>query len=245
MSPSVAGRVRRRAQEVPTDESAADAFPAGGFDAISQRGRFENLVRSEVAYVGAAATGDIDLFDLRYVQGELLYYTRDESPLLDQRRSFALVFDAPTALRDKHLELPTQTLVMVQGFALALGADLATAFGARAVTAHWRWLAREVEDLEVAEQEQALVALVLASDVAHGRADLETIDDLAPLARVPGVVFSPFAAPGLRRRRQPWIRVGDGIWRLATPEGRDHDFDLRDPDAARALLDAVLGSLVG
>ena len=44
------------------------------------------------------------------------------------------IFDGPHALREKHPDLPTQTLVMAQGFGLALYADLAATFGARSVT---------------------------------------------------------------------------------------------------------------
>ena len=245
VSPGVAGRVRRRAQEVPVEEETADSFPAGGFDAISQRGRFENLVRTEIVYVGVAASHTIDLFDLRHVQGELLYYTRDESPLLDARRTFSLVLDAPFVLREKHAALPTQTLVMAEGFALSLHADLARVFGAHSLTVHWRWCAREVDDLDVADEEQGLVGLVLAAEVAHGRADLSTIESTDALAHMPGVVFSPYAAPGVLRRRQPWLRIGEVVWRLYTPDGAEAAFDQRDPEAARALVDALLGLLVG
>ena len=245
VSPGVAGRIRRRAQEVPVEEETADSFPAGGFDAISQRGRFENLVRTEVAYVGAAASDTVDLFDLRYVQGELLYYTRDESPLLDAHRTFSVVIDAPAVLREKHPELATQTLVMAQGFALALHADLARVFSAHTITVHWRWCAREVEDLDVAGEEQGLVGMVLAAEIAHRRADLETIESPGALVRMPGVVFSPYAAPGVLRRRQPWLRIDGPVWRLYTPDGAEAAFDQRDPEAARALLDELLRHLVG
>jgi hypothetical protein len=49
VSPSVALTLRHRAREVPIEAEEADQYPAGGFDAISTRGTFENLVRSEVA----------------------------------------------------------------------------------------------------------------------------------------------------------------------------------------------------
>ncbi|MEZ4473532.1 MAG: hypothetical protein R3F60_22635 [bacterium] len=54
---TVAGRLRRTAREIPVEAEEADRFPAGGFDALSHQGRFENLVRSEVAYVGQGASG--------------------------------------------------------------------------------------------------------------------------------------------------------------------------------------------
>ncbi|MEZ4466652.1 MAG: hypothetical protein R3F43_19940 [bacterium] len=55
--PPSRGRLRRTAREIPVEAEEADRFPAGGFDALSHQGRFENLVRSEVAYVGQGASG--------------------------------------------------------------------------------------------------------------------------------------------------------------------------------------------
>ena len=79
VSPSVALSLRHKAREVPIEAEEADQYPAGGFDAISTRGTFENLVRSEVAYVGEGSTerGGVDLFDVRFAENELLFYTRD------------------------------------------------------------------------------------------------------------------------------------------------------------------------
>ncbi len=243
VTPSVAAHAKRRAQEVPVDLEAADTFPAGGFDAIATRGRFENLVRSEVVYVGVGEEVGVDLFDVRYVQGELLYYTRDESPLLDAHRVFAVVVDAPAELRRKDSELPTQDLVLAQGLGLALRADLADVFGPHALTLHWRWRLREVEDLDVAAEEEGLVALALGAEIAHRRVTLDTLEDLEELERLPGVVFSPRVAPAVGRRRHVWVQVGGPAWCVSRGD-TSTTHDLRDADGSRALLDAILESLV-
>ena len=127
----------RRHDVIIDDEHAADVFPAGGFDGMSTRGTFENLVRSEVAYVGVGAddtagsgAGAPDLFDVRFVEGELLYYTRDESPLLERRRQLCVVIEEAPRLRHKLAELPTQTLVLCEACVLRAFADLQLAFGA-------------------------------------------------------------------------------------------------------------------
>ncbi len=88
------------------------AWPSGGFAALSTAGSFENLVTSELAYMEDGP--DLDLFDVRYVEGELLYYARDESLRVRRRRSIHFVL-APSlvAARFKDPRLPWQRLVVV------------------------------------------------------------------------------------------------------------------------------------
>jgi len=77
-----------------TDELSV--YPTGGFSGIANSGSFENLVSSELAYMDTGMetgmeTGnrDIDLFDLRFCENELLFYTRDDS--IHSRQSQAIV----------------------------------------------------------------------------------------------------------------------------------------------------------
>ena len=71
------------------DESV---YPAGGFTSVANHGALENLVTSELVYMDDKndRTG-IDLFDVRYAEGELLYYTRDEALIVRPRRVIAFV----------------------------------------------------------------------------------------------------------------------------------------------------------
>ncbi len=70
------------------------AFPVGGFSSISTQGSIENLVTSELIYMDDAGAERPDLFDIRFVEGELLYYARDESVAVRRRRTLLLVLDA-------------------------------------------------------------------------------------------------------------------------------------------------------
>lgn len=235
----VALLVRRRAQEVAVDDEDASHYPAGGFDALSTRGRFENLVRSEVAYVdeGRDELGTIDLFDVRYAQGELLFYTRDESPLFDQRRRVALIIDRPLEMRHKHPELAAQTLVLVDAAALRLQADMVQVFGPAGAELHLRWRVGGAGDREAAEEEARLMTLTLADDLAHRRVTLESITtwDEAP-AR--GRVVFATQSEDPRADACAWVRVGQPRWQLG-----DDSFAVGEAGGLRALLDAILARL--
>ncbi|MBX7097446.1 MAG: hypothetical protein K1X89_07030 [Myxococcaceae bacterium] len=67
------------------------AYPVGGFSSVSNQGTPENLVTSELVYMDDAARPD--LFDVRFVEGELLYYARDESVAVRRRRHLVVAVD--------------------------------------------------------------------------------------------------------------------------------------------------------
>lgn len=239
VGPGVALLVRRRAQEVAVDDEDASHYPAGGFDALSTRGRFENLVRSEVAYVDEARDelGSIDLFDVRYAQGELLFYTRDESPLFDQRRRIALVIDRPLEMRHKHPELAAQTLVLVDAAALRLQADMVQVFGPAGAELHLRWRVGGAGDREAAEEEARLMALTLADDLAHHRVTLDTITTWDEAPSRGRVVFTT-QSEDPRAEACAWVRVGQPRWQLG-----DDSYPVGEAGGLRALLDAILARL--
>ncbi|MBK9757318.1 MAG: hypothetical protein IPO88_28230 [Nannocystis sp.] len=238
VGPGVAMLVRRRAQEVAVDEPDASHYPAGGFDALSTRGRFENLVRSEVAYVdeGRDLLGTIDLFDVRFAQGELLFYTRDESPLFDQRRRVTVVIDRPLELRHKHPELAAQTLVLVDAAALRLQADMLQVFGPNGAELQLCWRVVGAGDREAAEEEARLMALTLADDLAHRRVTLATGDEWPAGERGLVVFAAQHEDPRLGARA--WVRVGQPRWWLG-----DEGFAVGEAGGLRALLDAILARL--
>jgi hypothetical protein len=247
VSPALIARLRDRRQDVVVDDVVADAFPAGGFDAMSTRGVLENLVRSEVGYVGVGSDVDAagrptgpDLFDVRFVEGELLYYTRDESPLLERRRQLVVLIDEVERLRHKLRELPSQTIVLVEAAVLLAWRDLQVACGPHVATLT---VAVAGEDGDAVAEEQGLLRTSLHADLAHRRAALV---DVAALP-VPGrVTFSPRPAPVALsststskgpRRRGLWVRVGGPLWELsdgATMQTLDPTTGLR------ALVDRLM-----
>lgn len=114
-----AGRHER--ERIPTPLAAEDQYPTGGFAALSTAGSLENLVASELIYMEErGAESDIDLFDLRYAEGELLYYTRDESVFVRGRRVITLAFMPDLeSVRFKDASLSWQRLVMALGLMMA------------------------------------------------------------------------------------------------------------------------------
>ncbi len=237
IDPGLGISFRRKVQEVPVDEEDASHYPAGGFDALSNRGRFENLVRSEVGYVDEGRElmgGGIDLFDVRYAQGELLFYTRDESPLFDQRRELHLVVDQPADLRHKHPDLDAQTLVLVEAAALRLQADLVEIFGPSGAVVNMSWRAGGGDD-EVIDEESALLALTLADEIVHGRVSLARISEFAEASPRGLVVFSTHSREP-RAGARAWVRVGEARWQIDD----EVEFDVREPAGLRSALDEVL-----
>lgn len=241
VSPGVAMLVRRKAQEVAVDDNDSSHYPAGGFDALSTRGRFENLVRSEVAYVdeGRELLESIDLFDVRFAQGELLFYTRDESPLFDQRRYVTVVIDRPLELRHKHPELAAQTLVLVDATVLRLQADMLQVFGPSGAELHLRWRATGAGDRDAAEEEARLMGLTLADDLAHRRVTLAAIEGWAEVG-LRGLVVFAAQHEDVRIGARAWVRVGQQRWWLG-----EQGFAVGEPGGLRGLLDAILGRLFG
>ncbi len=237
VSPAVALSVRHTAREVPVDAEESDVYPAGGFDAVSTRGAFDNLVRSEVSYVGEGTTepGGVDLFDVRFAESELLYYTRDESPLMDARRDVTLVLDRPAEQRTKHPDVPGQTLVLTQALVLALQADLVRVFGTAGSRSRVAWRCATPEDRAAANEERALLAIPLAAEIAHRRVELSVVTAWADLADVGRVVFSP-RPPDRDVPAAAWVRVSEACWTMA-----DETFDAREaPAALRPLADQLL-----
>jgi hypothetical protein len=114
-----------RTGRIPTGVEDEDQYPIGGFSSMSTAGSIENLVSSELIYMDdendSANEGGVDLFTLRYVEGELLYYTRDESVFVRSRRVFTFVLRPDLVkARFKDAGMRWQRLVVVFGMLLCL-----------------------------------------------------------------------------------------------------------------------------
>jgi hypothetical protein len=150
--PSRLPRRRKKQGESATRLLDESAYPVGGFASMSTSGTIENLVTSELVYMsppGAArGAGEVDLFDVRYVQGELLYYTRDEAIYVRQRRLVVVAMDASLArARVKDPETPWQRLVVTLGVLLVLTRQLASMLGRESLAIRVAFL-RDDEGLE-------------------------------------------------------------------------------------------------
>ncbi len=184
---------------------------------------------------GAVEAGGVDLFDVRFAENELLFYTRDESPLLDARRDLTVVLDRPAAQRHKLASLEAQTLVLGEALALALQADLLRVFGPAGSRVRLVWRCGDEDDRAAAAEERGLLAIPLAAEVAHRRVELAVIDAWGDVPDGARVVLSPLA-PEPDVPCAAWVRVGGEAW-LAL----DRAWAVREgPAALRSLADALL-----
>ncbi len=161
--------------EAPTALEQESALPVGGWSSLSNSGSPESMVTSELIYMEEHERPD--LFDVRFVEGELLYYARDESVALRKKRTLAVVLDAT---------LDAQRLLdegeRHQRLLWALGSVTA------AVRKLSSWLSHEALSFELIfvkgknahplEAEQGVVALLLREWQERGRLTLSTADSV-------------------------------------------------------------------
>ena len=67
-------------QEIDNRHVLDDEFPIGGYSSISNKGRFESLLPSQLA-LWDEPVGETDLFTWKYTRDELWYYSRDENAI--------------------------------------------------------------------------------------------------------------------------------------------------------------------
>lgn len=169
--PPRARATRRRAGHVSTKLLDDSAYPVGGFSAIATSGSIENLVTSELALM--EDDEPIDLFDVRYTEGELLFYTRDETAFVRGRRRFVVVLaDDLRDARYRDPDQPVQRIVVAIAWVIVLATTLI------------RWLAREelliriVFPRDALQEERRLLTWALSDGLQTGTIVLEDDDDL-------------------------------------------------------------------
>lgn len=139
-------------------------YPAGGFTAITPGGssaNIENLVSSELVYMEDNEV--VDLFTLRYVEGELLFYTRDDSVFRRHRHviTVALGPDLDDA-RVKDPDVPWQRLVLALGMLVASIRWLTEQLGHEALSI------RVAFPPKLLAEERELLALLLEGEIQQG-----------------------------------------------------------------------------
>jgi len=144
-------------------------YPAGGFASITaggaSTGNIENLVTSELVYM--EDDEPIDLFSLRYVEGELLHYTRDDSVFRRHRHLVGIVLAADLDdARVKDRDLPWQRLILALGLVVAAIRWLTEQLGDQALTVHLAF------PPYVLAEERQIVALLLEGEIAHGTVEI-------------------------------------------------------------------------
>ena len=159
-------RIRLKPEPADTETEFVDEshFPAGGFAGLTNRGSFENMVLSELVYMSTEE--EVSLFDLRYVEGELMFYLRDEGLLRRRRRTIHLIIDLGEFFHLRSPGYDYQFAILVQGIILRLVRDLTAVFSNDAVQLEIHYLYRS--NREPVEQEMQLLVLLLDDEVQHG-----------------------------------------------------------------------------
>ncbi|MCS7269544.1 MAG: hypothetical protein NZ703_00530 [Gemmataceae bacterium] len=104
-------KVKRDHLALPTRLPIEDHYPVGGYASITTRGSLESLLHSQLAYMEDETP---DLFDVKFLRNELLYYSRDENQFTRQRRIGVFLLGPDLRpLRFKDPKLPCQRMILL------------------------------------------------------------------------------------------------------------------------------------
>src|SRR5690606_30173511 len=148
-------------------------YPVGGFSSISNSGTIESLLHSQLAYMEPADALRPDLFDIKFLRGELLYYARDENEFLRRRRSVLLLLSPELVeTRLKDVALPCQRIILVLAAILTIVRRLLAWLSEEALTIEILVNSNDEQDLA---QERHLLQMALADQIANGSVLVGTI----------------------------------------------------------------------
>lgn len=160
-------RASSRARNVPTHILEEDMYPVGGFTSISTRGSIESLLHSQLAFMEKDEAQRPDLFEIKFIRSELLYYSRDENQFLRRRRTIQFVlFPDLTECRIKDDAYPCQRLIMGLGMQIALIRKLIEWLSHDALTIEFLFV-REGAQTPL-QQEKELLAMILEEQIQNG-----------------------------------------------------------------------------
>jgi hypothetical protein len=171
-------RPRPGCKEVPTHILDEDTYPVGGFSSLATRGSIESLLHSQLAFMEPNERPD--LFDIKFLRDELLYYARDENQFLRRRHTFVFVlYPDLIETRFKDRELEYQRGVLLLAFLYTLVRKLTEWLSTDALV--FRFVFVKEDDKDTLKPERDLLASLLMEEIANGSVQLlsETQDHLA------------------------------------------------------------------
>jgi hypothetical protein len=164
-------------QEVPTRVLDEDTYPVGGFSSLSTRGTVESLLHSQLAFM--ERDDRPDLFDVKFLRDELLYYARDENQFLRRRRSFLIaLFPDLLQTRVKDPSLPYQRGILLMALLLVVVRRLSDWLSTDALFFEFLFL----DDNEALGRERELLEMLFREAIETGSVVLRPLP-AAELAR--------------------------------------------------------------
>lgn len=170
-SPRLRLRPAARPGLVPTRILDEDTYPVGGFTSISTRGSVESLLHSQLAYMEEGPDAEVpDLFDIKFLRDELLYYSRDENAFLRRRRTFVFLLHPDlTATRFMDADLPYQRGVMMLALLVVLVRKLTDWLSSDALAFEFLFLSPRGDEEPLAP-ERLLLESLLREALSNGSA---------------------------------------------------------------------------
>ncbi len=165
-------RSSSRRHEVPTRILEEDTYPVGGFASISTRGSIESLLHSQLAFM--EETDRPDLFDIKFLRDELLYYSRDENSFLRRRRTFVFaLFPELTQARVKDVELTFQRGIFTLALLYAAVPRLIDWLHTDSLV--FEFILIEGKETLPLAAEKELVEVLLAEQIANGTVTIKVL----------------------------------------------------------------------
>jgi hypothetical protein len=238
-------------REVPTRVLDEDTYPVGGYASLANRGSMESLLHSQLAFMEPACAAERpDLFDVKFLRDELLYYSRDENQFLRRRQTFVIVL-APdlVSARFKDVDLPAQRIVLVLGLLVAAVRRLMEWLNEDSLT--FEFLFPAAGGAQRLTHERELLGMVFREAQANGAVRLEVVADIPAAAKLcrersrrslchvlsVGVAPPPIEAEDCSVAQ---LTVSGPVPSLSS-EGRTVEFDA---EGTFGVWDAVLGRLL-
>ncbi len=180
--PSRPAGIRQRRQEVATRILDEDAYPIGGFTSLSNKGTVESLLHSQLAYMETDEAERPDLFEIKFVRDELLYYSRDENAFLRRRRTFLFALYPELAeSRVKDASLDWQRIVYVVASLVVAVRRTIEWLGDDSLVFEILFVEENTGPRVTLADERGLLEMILREQVANGTVSFEsiTVDQVA------------------------------------------------------------------
>ncbi|HEY7327022.1 MAG TPA: hypothetical protein VH592_05255 [Gemmataceae bacterium] len=167
-------RPRPNRGEVHTRILDEDTYPVGGFASLATRGSIESLLHSQLAYLEEEQRPD--LFDIKFLRDELLYYARDENQFLRRRRTFVFVLYPDldqTRFKDRGLDYQRGVLLLALLYVIVR--KLTSWLSTDALSFRFLFVVEAGNDPLQAERD--LLASLLMEEIANGSVQLATVPE--------------------------------------------------------------------